>query len=151
MKRSQGYNNAATEAEAPPPPSTACCAHGCTMPAGIIRDGQRFCCVHLDVQSWDNFGAATTEIRKRTGLVEAINLLRAPGTFSERKVMKEARALWPELSSDAPHSYALLLEAEARMRQACLTGGDAAHHRSAGTPSLAQRLKDVVRAKRMPV
>ena len=150
MKPRRSFNDDASRSdEPPPPPPTSCAAYGCPLSAGIIQEGKRYCCVHLDIRDWNDYAGATAEIRKRMKLVEAIALLRSPGHRMDRQTIDDACALWPELSHDPKSPYALLIEAESRMRQSCLTGGNAIY-RPQDDVSVAGQIKDMTAAHRMP-
>jgi hypothetical protein len=106
------------------PPTHACAAYGCPLSAGLIREGRRLCCVHFDVGSWDNYAAATTVIRERIDLVEAIALLRSPGFRIGRQVVDDACAICSDLDPTLSR-YDLLQQAEGLLRRLALTGSDA--------------------------
>lgn len=147
----RSFNDEATRGDEPPPQSsTGCTAYGCPVPAGIVQDGKRFCCVHLSVRSFDDFPAATQLIRKHPGLVDAIAILRAPGFRLDQQAIEDACRLYPALNPNPKHRYALLVEAETMLRQLCLTGDDAVYSEKQGQTIL-ERLKLLARNKTVPV
>lgn len=154
MSRRRSYNDESTRTDTQPdPPSNDCSAFGCPLPAGNLHLGKRLCCVHVDVQDWNNFPAATHEICKRVDLVAAIEILRQPGFRFEAQTIEEACSLWPELSRQAANRYQLLLEAEGIMRRACLTGSDSGYSKPAANPEpnvVTTELRKFIAKHRMP-
>lgn len=116
--RRSSYNEVASrghEPEQPPPVNYSCSAHGCPIVGSITTDGRNVCFVHYCVEPMNLWDGATSRIRRRVGMLQALQILRRPGLKTEDMALAEARRLVPNLDPQHDTRYKAQFAIENRL------------------------------------